>query len=122
KTSLGGIGQMIISMTSWIFLIRILSDMGSEAVAGTTITLRIMMLTMMPAMGLANAAATLVGQNLGAGLPDRAEAVVWKIGKYNMIFLLGVSLVFFFFNEALVGLFTTDSTVIRIGSDWLRIL
>lgn len=122
KTSFGGIAQMLVAMTSWIFLMRILSDIGSEAVAGATIAMRIMMFTMMPAWGLSNAAATLVGQNLGAGSPDRAEATVWKIGGYNMIFLVGVSLIFFFFNEALMGIFTQDAGVVAIGSEWLRIL
>ena len=122
KTSLGGIGQMIIAMTSWIFLMRILSDIGSVAVAGTTITIRVMMLTMMPAWGMSNAAATLVGQNLGAGQPDRAEATVWKIGCYNMMFLVVVSFFYFFFNTEIVGIFSDDAEVIRVGAEWLRIL
>lgn len=122
KTSLGGIGQMIISMTSWIFLMRILADIGSEAIAGTTITIRIMMFTMMPAWGLSNAAATLVGQNLGAGNPDRAEATIWKVGTYNMFYLVIISLLFFFFNEELVVIFTSDKAVIAIGAEWLQIL
>lgn len=122
KTSLGGVGQMIVAMTSWIFLMRILADIGSEAVAGSTIALRVMMFTLMPAWGLSNAAATLVGQNLGAGNADRAEASVWKIGVYNMVFLIGVSFVYFFFNESLIGIFTEDQRVIAIGSEWLRIL
>jgi putative MATE family efflux protein len=122
RTSLGGIGQMLISMTSWIFLVRILASLGSEAVAGSTIAIRIMMFTMMPAWGLSNAAATLVGQNLGAGNPQRAEAAVWRTGLYNMIFLIGVSLVYFFFNTLLMGIFTTDEQVIAIGAEWLRIL
>lgn len=122
RTSLGGIGQMIIGMTSWIFLMRILAGIGSEAVAGATIALRIMMFTMMPAWGLSNAAATLVGQNLGAGNPERAESSVWKTGVYNMIFLIGVSIIFFFFNEKLMSIFTADQRVIAIGSEWLRIL
>ncbi len=122
KTSFGGIAQMFVAMTSWIFLMRILSDIGSEAVAGATIAMRIMMFTMMPAWGLSNAAATLVGQNLGAGSPARAEATVWKIGGYNMIFLVGVSIIFFFFNEALMRIFSQDARVIAIGSEWLRIL
>lgn len=122
KTSLGGIGQMLVGMTSWIFLMRILAGVGSEAVAGATIAIRIMMFTMMPAWGLSNAAATLVGQNLGAGNPDRAESSVWKIGLYTMVFMVLVSVVYFFFNESLMQLFTNDERVISIGSEWLQIL
>jgi len=122
KTSLGGVGQMIVSMTSWIFLMRILSDVGSEAVAGSTIALRIMMFTLMPAWGLSNAAATLVGQNLGAGNPDRAESAVWKIGVYNMIFLVGVSIAYFLYNESLMQIFSDDARVVAIGAEWLQIL
>jgi Na+-driven multidrug efflux pump len=122
KTSLGGIGQMIIAMTSWIFLIRILAELGAETVAGSTIAIRIMMFTMMPAWGLSNAAATLVGQNLGAGKPDRAEKSVWKIGFYNMIFLVLVSVVYFFYNEELMRLFTDDARVIAVGAEWIQIV
>lgn len=122
RTSLGGVGQMIVSMTSWIFLMRILADVGSEAVAGATIALRIMMFTMMPAWGLSNAAATLVGQNLGAGHPERAESSIWKIGQYNMVFLIGVSVAYFLFNQSLMSIFTDDQRVITIGGEWLRIL
>lgn len=122
RTSLGGIGQMFVGMSSWIFLMRILSDIGSEAVAGSTIAVRIMLFTLMPAWGLSNAAATLVGQNLGAGKPDRAETAVWRAGFYNMIFLVGVSLIYFFFNRSLVKIFTDDNIIIDIGSTWLRIL
>ncbi len=122
QTSLGGIGQMLIAMTSWIFLMRILADLGSETVAASTIVIRIMMFTMMPAWGLSNAAATLVGQNLGAGQPDRAESSVWKIGVYNMIFLVSVSLIYFIFSHTLMEIFTFDPKVIAIGSEWLRIL
>lgn len=122
QTSLGGVGQMLVGMTSWIFLMRILANISSEAVAGATITLRLMMFTLMPAWGLSNAAATLVGQNLGAGHPERAESTVWKIGFYNMGFLFFVAITYFTFNETLVGIFTTDSRVIGIGSEWLRIL
>lgn len=122
RTSLGGIGQMVIGMSSWIFLMRILADVGSEAVAGATIALRIILFTLMPAWGLSNAAATLVGQNLGAGKPDRAESAVWQIGIYNMIFLIGVSAAYFFFNKPMVGLFSDDPNVILVGAEWLRIL
>jgi putative MATE family efflux protein len=122
KTSIGGVGQNLVSMTSWIFLMRILSEIGSEAVAGSTIALRILMFTLMPAWGLSNAASTLVGQNLGAESPERAESAVWKIGTYNMIFLGIVSLVYFFFNTELMKIFTDDIKVIEIGAEWLRIL
>ena len=122
RTSLGGIGQMIVAMTSWIFLMRILADIGSEAVAGATITIRIMMFTMMPAWGMSNAAATLVGQNLGARQPERAEASVWRIGAYNMIYLLAVSVAYFALPRELMGIFSSDPAVIAIGAEWLRIL
>lgn len=122
RTSLGGVGQMVVAMTSWIFLMRILASIGSEAVAGATIAIRVMMFTMMPAWGMSNAAATLVGQNLGAGQPQRAEASVWHIGWYNMGYLLVVSVLFFLFPQAIVGFFTEDAQVIGIGGEWLRIL
>lgn len=122
KTSLGGMGQMLVSMTSWIFIMRILAELGSEVVAGATITVRIIIFTMNPAWGLSNAAATLVGQNLGAERPDRAEAAVWKIGLYNMIFLILVSLVFYNFSEQLIRIFSDDPKVIDAGARWLKIL
>jgi putative MATE family efflux protein len=122
RTSLGGIGQNLIAMTSWIFLMRILASIGSEAVAGSTIALRIVMFTMMPAWGMSNAAATLVGQNLGAGNPDRAESSVWKIGFYNMIFLIGISVIYFLFNRSLMSIFSSNEAVITIGGTWLRIM
>ena len=122
RTSLGGVGQMIVAMTSWIFLMRILADIGSQAVAGATIAVRIMMFTMMPAWGMSNAAATLVGQNLGAGHPQRAEASVWRVGAYNMVFLLAVSVVFFALPREFMGIFTVDPVVVAIGAEWLRIL
>lgn len=122
KTSLGGIGQMIISMTSWVFLVRILADIGSEAVAASTTVIRLMMLTLMPAWGLSNAAATLVGQNLGAQNTDRAEQAVWKIGTYNMIYLIIVSILYYSFDEFLMRIFTDSPTVVSIGAEWIRIL
>ncbi|EOQ89407.1 MATE efflux family protein [Leptospira yanagawae serovar Saopaulo str. Sao Paulo = ATCC 700523] len=122
KTSLGGIGQMIVGMTSWIFIMRILSEFGSQTVAGATIALRTMMFTMMPSWGMSNAVATLVGQNLGAGKPDRAEQSVWFTGYCNMGYLILVSIVYFFCSESIIGIFTNDQTVINIGSEWLRIV
>jgi putative MATE family efflux protein len=122
RTSLGGVGQMIVAMTAWIFLMRILAAIGSEAVAGATIAIRIMMFMLMPAWGMSNAAATLVGQNLGAGEPARAEASVWRIGWYNMTFTVAVSVLFFLFPRQLMGLFTADVGVVDVGAEWLRIL
>jgi len=122
RTSFGGIGQMIVGMTSWIFLMRILAGIGSEAVAGATIAIRIMMFTLMPAWGMSNAAATLVGQNLGARQPDRAEASVWRIGVLNMMYLLAVAVVYFTLSRELIGIFTADPKVIAIGGEWVRIL
>jgi Na+-driven multidrug efflux pump len=95
---------------------------STEAVAGATIAMRIMMFTLMPAWGMSNAAATLVGQNLGAGEPARAEAAVWRIGWMNMAFTLAVSVAFFVAHDRIVGLFTTDAAVIAIGGEWLSIL
>ena len=122
RTSLGGVGQMLVAMTSWIFLMRILSSISSEAVAGATIAIRVMMFTMMPAWGMSNAAATLVGQNLGAQQPERAEASVWQIGRYNMAYLVLIAVLFFAFPRQIVGIFSADANVIAIGAEWLRIL
>lgn len=122
RTSLGGVGQMIVAMTSWIFVMRIIAEFGSQAVAGATIALRIMMFTLMPAWGMSNAVATLVGQNLGAQKPERAERSVWVTGFWNMLFLIGVSIVYFLFSESLVGIFTEDDGVISVGGKWLRIV
>jgi len=122
RTSLGGVGQMIVAMTSWIFIMRIIAEFGSQAVAGTTIALRIMMFTMMPAWGMSNAVATLVGQNLGAKQPDRAERSVWITGFWNMAYLIGVAVVYFIFSESLVSIFTDETEVISIGALWLRIV
>jgi putative MATE family efflux protein len=122
RTSLGGIGQMIVGMTAWIFLMRILASIGSEAVAAATIAIRIMMFTMMPAWGMSNAAATLVGQNLGAGEPGRAEASVWRTGAYNMVYLVTLSVVYFSLPREFMAIFTDEPVVIVIGAEWLRIL
>jgi Na+-driven multidrug efflux pump len=122
RTSIGGIGQMLVAMTAWIFLLRILATVGTDAVSASTIAIRIMMFTLMPAWGMSNAAATLVGQNLGAGNPERAEAAVWRSGLYNMIYLAVVSVVFFSVPETLMRQFSVDERVISIGAEWLTIL
>jgi len=122
RTSLGGIGQLIIATSSWIGMVRIMSEFGSEALAGYTIAVRIFMFTFMPSWGLSNAAATLVGQNLGAKKPDRAEKSVWISGFANMAFMAAVSIVYLVFNEELMRIFTDDAAVIATGAKCLQIV
>jgi Na+-driven multidrug efflux pump len=122
KVSLGGIGQFLIATSSWVFLMRIMSEFGSEVLAGYTIAIRVMMFTMMPAWGLSNAAATLVGQNLGANQPERAEESVWKTGKYSAYFMGLVSLIYIFFAHTFLGWFSDNPTVIKNGALCLQII
>ena len=122
KVSLGGIGQFLIGTSSWVFLMRIMSEFGSEVLAGYTIAIRVMMFTLMPAWGLSNAAATLVGQNLGAQKPDRAEQSVWKTGKYSAIFMGFVSIVYLLFAPQIIQLFSQEEEVVKNGALCLRII
>jgi len=122
RVSLTGILQFAIAHTSWIGLVRIVSMFGAAALAGYTIAIRIVIFAILPSWGLSNAAATLVGQNLGAGKPDRAEKAVWRTGFYNMIFLGAVGLVFILFAEPVVRLFIRDNSVVPLGAACLRII
>ncbi|MBG43761.1 MAG: MATE family efflux transporter [Aequorivita sp.] len=122
RVSLGGIGQFIIGTSSWIFLMRIISEFGSEVLAGYTIAIRVIMFTMMPAWGLSNAAATLVGQNLGANQPERAETSVWKTAKYNAFFMVSVSIIYLLFAKTIVGWFSVDPEVLKYGALSLQIV
>ena len=119
---MGGAGQFLISTASWIFLIRILASFGSSVMAGYTIAIRIIIFTILPSWGLANATATLVGQNLGAGEPDRAEKTVWKAGFYNMIFLFILSVFFIFFAHPISSLFTDNTVVIKESALCLKVI
>ncbi len=122
RVSLTGILQFAIAHTSWLGLVRIVSTFGAAAVAGYTIAIRIVIFVILPSWGMSNAAATLVGQNLGAGKPDRAEKAVWRTGLYNMIFLGAVGVFFVIFAEPIVGLFIRDPEVVRLGAACLRIV
>jgi putative MATE family efflux protein len=122
RVSLAGILQFAIAHTSWIGLVRIVSHFGAAALAGYTIGIRIVIFVILPSWGLSNAAATLVGQNLGAGKPDRAETAVWRTGLYNVIFLGTVGVFFILFAEPVVRLFTHDPEVVPLGAACLRIV
>jgi len=122
KVSAGGIFQYFVAVASWIGLVRMASSFGSIAVAGYTLAIRIVIFAILPSWGMANAAATLVGQNLGARQPHRAEQSVWRAGFYNMIFLGIVALSFVFFAKPLVSIFTDDSSVIPVAAKALRLI
>jgi putative MATE family efflux protein len=117
-----GAGQFLIASASWIFLMRIIALFGSEAVAGYTIAIRLIVFTILPAWGIANAAATLVGQNLGAQQPERAEQSVWKAAFYNMLFLLSVSLIYLLFADPIIHIFTSELEVVKAGTLSLQII
>jgi putative MATE family efflux protein len=122
RVSLTGILQFAIAHTSWIGLVRIVSIFGSAALAGYTIAIRILIFVILPSWGLSNAAATLVGQNLGAKQPERAQISVWRTGFYNMLFLGLIGILFLLFATPIIRLFTKDPVVVPLAATCLRIL
>ncbi|MEJ0032985.1 MAG: MATE family efflux transporter [Bacteroidota bacterium] len=122
KVSAGATGNFLISSASWMVLGRIVAKFGTQAVAGYTFALRVVVFTILPSFGMANAAATLVGQNLGAQRPDRAEASVWRAGLFNMIFLGLVMVLFLITAEPIMRIFTEDEVVILYGKRALQIV
>ena len=122
RVSLTGILQFAIAHVSWIALVRIVSVFGAAALAGYTIAIRILIFVLLPSWGLSNAAATLVGQNLGANQPERAEQSVWRTGLYNVLFLGTVGVFFVIAAEPVIRLFTNDPAVLPLAVACLRIL
>ena len=120
--SMGGIGQFLVATSSWILLMRIVSLYGSAAIAAYTIGLRMLEFVWLPAWGLGNAAATLVGQNLGAGNPDRAEKSAWLAARYNGFFMIGVGVAMLILAPGIANLFSDDPVVVQYTTSCLRIL
>lgn len=114
--------QFIIASGSWIFMVRIISGFGETAIAGYTLAIRLIIFFIMPAWGLSNAAATLVGQNLGAQQPERAEQSVWQTAKYSTLFMIGVSLLFWFGGDTILSWMNNDAAVVKEASTALRII
>lgn len=114
--------QLLIATTSWTALMPIVAGFGNEAIAGYVIALRVVMFALLPALGLSNAAATMVGQNLGAGKPARSASAVWTAAGFNAVFYFGVGLVFLFFSNPVMSVFTRDAAVLEYGTNALHII
>src|SRR5438270_3516926 len=122
RLSGSGALQSIVGMASWIGLVRIVATFGSQALAGYTIGIRVIVFALLPSWGMSNAAATMVGQSLGARDPDRAERAVWRACLYNLVFLCVIGLAFVVFAKPIVSAFTSDPVVLAYGVDCLRII
>jgi putative MATE family efflux protein len=122
RLSASGAFQVFIGMASWVGLVRIISTFGSNAIAGYTIAIRVVTFALLPSFGMSNAAATMVGQALGAEKPDRAERAVWRAGLFNLFFLGATGAAFVILARPIAGIFTDDVTVLPFASDCLRII
>lgn len=122
RVSSGAAAQFLIASASWVFLVRIVAGFGSDAVAGYTISVRIIIFALLPAWGVANAASTLVGQNLGALQPDRAEQSAWLCGHYNMVYMSIMAMLFIAFAPWMVGLFSPGAEALHVGVQALRVI
>jgi len=122
KVSLGGIGQFLIASLSWVFLVRIVASFGTVAVGGYMVAVRIIIVALLPAWGMANAAATLVGQNLGAGQPDRAARSAWWCGHYNMVFMVAVTTFFWLASPWIVSFFDQGLEADALAVTALRVI
>jgi len=122
KLSATGVIQLLIATASWTALMPIMAGFGEVAIAGYVIALRVVMFALLPALGLSNAAATMVGQNLGAGRPERSEAAVWKAAWFNAAFYFGIGLVFLFLSHQIISIFTQEAEVLRYGTSALHII
>lgn len=122
KLSATGVVQLLIATASWTALMPIMAGFGEAAIAGYVIALRVVMFALLPALGLSNAAATMVGQNLGAGKPERSEAAVWKAAWFNAAFYFGIGLIFLFFSHPIIGIFTHEPEVLKYGTSALHVI
>lgn len=122
RISAGGVAQYLIATASYVFLMQIVASFGSATIAGYIIAIRVMMFVILPAWGLSNAAATLAGQNLGAGKPDRAETAVWAIAFYSGAYMAAVGVLLWVFAAPVVGFFTSEPEAVANGVRCLRIL
>lgn len=122
KLSSTGVVQLLIATASWTALMPIVAGFGEEAIAGYVIALRAVMFALLPALGLSNAAATMVGQNLGAGKPERSEKAVWTAAFFNAAVYFSIGMIFIFFSNPIIGIFTTEPAILAYGTSALHII
>ncbi len=122
KLSSTAVFQLLVATASWTALMPIMAGFGEVAIAGYVIALRLVMFALLPALGLSNAAATLVGQNLGAGKPERSESAVWKAAGFNTVLYFLVGAVFWLFSDPIIGIFTQEPEVLAYGTSALHII